>query len=48
MAVKRRKYRLSDGTELVGTMVAKAAHILVVKVKSVYYLLNKSEIVSQE
>ena len=48
MALKQKTFRLSDGTELIGTLVAKAAHIVIVKVKTVFYLLNKSEIESQK
>lgn len=44
--MKQKVLKMSDGSTIVGTIVAKAAHILVVKVKTIFYLVNKAEIVS--
>lgn len=45
--MKQKILKMSDGSTIVGTIVAKAAHILVVKVKTIFYLVNKAEIVSE-
>ena len=45
--MKQKVLKMSDGSTIVGTIVAKAAHILVVKVKTIFYLVNKAEIVSE-
>ena len=45
--MKQKTLKMSDGSTIVGTIVAKAAHILVVKVKTIFYLVNKAEIVSE-
>lgn len=41
---KKTEFRLKDGSMLCGTIIAKALHVVIIKVRNTFYLVDKDKI----